>query len=210
MTRILIADDHAVVREGLRQIIAKHPDLVVAAEVASGPEALNKIREASFDVILLDLSMPGRSGLEILGEIKKERPDLHVLVLSVYPESLYAVRALKAGASGYLSKDSAPEQLVEAIRKVSHGGKYISPSLAERLAFEVESNSDKPPHEKLSDREYQVLCMLSSGKTVKEIAGELSLSVPSISTYRARILEKMNMKNNAELAHYAIRNGLVD
>jgi two-component system, NarL family, invasion response regulator UvrY len=210
MIRVLIADDHAVVREGLRQIIAKQSDMAVTEEAASGPEVLNKIRDASYDVVLLDLSMPGRSGLEILGEIKRERPDLHVLILSVYAESLYAVRALKAGASGYLTKDSAPEQLVEAIRKVARGGKYISPTLAERLAYELESDSDKPPHEKLSDREYQVLCMLASGKTVKEIAEELSLSVPSISTYRARVLEKMNMKNNAELAHYAIRSGLVD
>ncbi len=210
MIRILIADDHAVVREGLRQIIAKQPDLVVGGEAASGADVLNKIRESSYNVVLLDLTMPGRSGLEILAEIRRENPDLRVLVLSVHPENLYAVRALKAGASGYLTKESAPEQLVEAIRKVSCGGKYISPSLAERLAFELESSSDRPPHEKLSDREYQVLCMLASGKTVKEIAEELSLSVPSISTYRARILEKMNMKNNAELAHYAIRNGLVD
>jgi len=210
MARILIADDHAVVREGLRQIIAKQSDMVVAGEAASGPDVLNKIRSASYDVVLLDLSMPGRSGLEILADIKKEQPDLRVLVLSIYSEDLYAVRALKAGASGYLTKESAPEQLVEAIRKVSRGGKYISPSLAERLAFALDTDSDKLPHEKLSDREYQVLCMIASGKTVKEIAGELALSVPSVSTYRSRILIKMNLKNNAELAHYAIRNGLVD
>ncbi len=210
MTRILIADDHAVVREGLRQIIAKQPDMLVTGEATGGQDALNKIREASYDVMLLDISMPGRGGLEILGDIKREHPELRVLVLSIHPENLYAVRALKAGASGYLTKDSAPEQLVDAIRKVSQGGKYISPTLAEKLAFELESDSDRPPHEKLSDREYQVLCILASGKTVKEIAEELSLSVPSISTYRARILEKMNLKNNAELTHYAIRNGLVD
>lgn len=210
MIKILIADDHAVVLEGLRQIIARHSDMVVAGEAASGPDVLNRIREASYDVALLDLSMPGRSGLEVLGEIKRESPGLRVLILSVHSESLFAVRALKAGAAGYLTKESAPEQLVDAIRKVSSGGKYISPSLAERLAFELESDSEKPPHERLSDREYQVLCMLSQGKTVKEIAEELCLSVPSISTYRARILDKMNMKNNAELAHYAIRSGLVD
>lgn len=210
MARILIADDHAVVREGLRQIIAKQSDMVVAGEAASGPDVLKKIRSASYDVVLLDLSMPGRSGLEILADIKKEQPDLRVLVLSIYSEDLYAVRALRAGASGYLTKESAPEQLVEAIRKVSRGGKYISPSLAERLAFALDTDSNKLPHEKLSDREYQVLCMIASGKTVKEIAGELALSVPSVSTYRSRILIKMNLKNNAELAHYAIRNGLVD
>ena len=210
MTRILIADDHAVVREGLRQIIAKHADLVVAGEAVSGPDVLSKIRSSSYDVVLLDLSMPGRSGLEILREIRSEHRNLPVLILSVHPEELYAVRALKAGASGYMTKESAPEQLIEAIRKVSGGGKYISQSLAERLANELDNDSDRAPHERLSDREYQVLCMLGSGKTVKEIAEELSLSVPSISTYRARILEKMNMKNNAELTHYAIRNGLVD
>jgi DNA-binding NarL/FixJ family response regulator len=210
MARILIADDHAVVREGLRQIIAKHSDMVVVDEAANGPDVLNKIRSTSYDVVVLDLSMPGRSGLEILADIKRERPDLRVLVLSVHSEELYAMRALKAGASGYLTKESAPEQLVEAIRKVSRGGKYISPALAERLAFAIETDSDKLPHEKLSDREYQVLCMIASGKTVKEIAEDLALSVPSISTYRARILLKMSMKNNAELAHYAIRNGLVD
>lgn len=210
MARILIADDHAVVREGLRQIIAKQSDMVVAGEAASGPDVLNKIRSARYDVVLLDLSMPGRSGLEILADIKKEQPDLRVLVLSIHSEDLYAVRALRAGASGYLTKESAPEQLVEAVRKVSRGGKYISPSLAERLAFALEADSDKLPHERLSDREYQVLCMIASGKTVKEIAGELALSVSSVSTYRSRILIKMNLKNNAELAHYAIRNGLVD
>jgi DNA-binding NarL/FixJ family response regulator len=210
MIRILIADDHAVVREGLRQIITKQSDMAVIAEATNGSDVLNKIQVEKYDVVLMDLSMPGRSGLEILGDIKRDNPDARVLILSVHAESLYAVRALKAGASGYLTKESAPEQLVEAIRKVSQGGKYISPSLAERLAYELESDSDRPPHEKLSDREYQVLCMLASGKTVKEIAEELSLSVPSISTYRARVLEKMNMKNNAELAHYAIRSGLVD
>jgi len=210
MIRVLIADDHAVVREGLRQILTKQSDMVVAGEAASGSEVLNKIRESNFDVVLLDLTMPGRSGLEILTEIRKENAAPRVLILSVHSESLYAVRALKAGASGYLTKESAPEQLVDAIRKVSGGGKYITPSLAERLANELETDFDKPPHEKLSDREYQVLCLLASGKTVKEIAHELSLSVPSISTYRARVLEKMNMKNNAELAHYAIRSGLVD
>jgi two-component system, NarL family, invasion response regulator UvrY len=210
MARILIADDHAVVREGLRQIIAKHSDMVVVDEASNGPEVLSKIRSTSYDVVVLDLSMPGKSGLEILGDIKRQYPDLRVLVLSVHAEDLYAMRALKAGAAGYLTKESAPEQLVEAIRKVSRGGKYISPSLAEKLALALDTDSDKLPHEKLSDREYQVLCMIASGKTVKEIAENLALSVPSISTYRARILLKMNMKNNAELAHYAIRNGLVD
>lgn len=209
MIRVFICDDHAVVREGLRQIITKQSDMSVVAEAASGADVLNKSRETNYDVVLLDLSMPGRNGLETLGEIRRENPDLRALILSVHAENLYAVRALKAGASGYLTKESAPDELVEAIRKVARGGKYISASLAERLAYELEGNN-KPPHERLSDREYQVLCMLGTGRTVKEIASMLCLSVPSISTYRARVLEKMNMKNNAELAHYAIRSGLVD
>jgi two-component system, NarL family, invasion response regulator UvrY len=209
MIRILIGDDHAVVREGLRQIITKQSDMSVVAEAANGADVLNKFRETTYDVVLLDLSMPGRNGLETLAEIKRDSPDSRVLILSMHAENLYAVRALKAGASGYLTKDSAPEELVEAIRKVARGGKYISASLAEQLAYELVGHN-KPPHERLSDREYQVLCMLGTGRTVKEIASMLCLSVPSISTYRARVLEKMNMKNNAELAHYAIRSGLVD
>lgn len=209
MIKVLIADDHAVVRQGLKQILAETMDLVVGGEATNTQEVLDKIRESEFDVIVLDITMPGRGGLDILREIKHERPKLPILILSMHSEDQFAVRALKAGASGYMSKESAPELLVKAIRKVHAGGKYISPALAEKLAFDLESDSERPPHEKLSDREFQVMCMIASGKTVKEIADKLSLSVKTISTYRARILEKMKMKTNAEVTHYAIRNELV-
>ncbi|HYA85966.1 MAG TPA: response regulator transcription factor [Nitrospirota bacterium] len=210
MIRILIADDHAIVRKGLKQILAETSDMVVTGEASNGYEVLEKVRNGHFDVLLLDISMPGRSGLDILKELKAERPKLPVLVLSMYPEEQYAIRVLKAGASGYLTKESAPDELVVALRKVAQGKKYVSPSLAEKLAFDLEMDTTKPLHEMLSDREYQVLCMVASGKTVGEIAENLSLSAKTISTYRARILDKMNMKNNAELTHYAIQNKLVD
>ena len=210
MINILIADDHTIVRKGLKQILAETPDMVVADEASNGQEVLEKVRKSNFDVVLLDISMPGRSGLDILKELKSERPKLPVLVLSMYPEEQYAVRVLRAGAAGYLTKESAPDELVVATRKVAQGKKYVSPSLAEKLAFDLEMDSTRPPHEVLSDREYQVLCMIASGKTVGEIAENLALSTKTISTYRARILEKMNMKNNAELTHYAIQNKLVE
>jgi DNA-binding NarL/FixJ family response regulator len=210
MINILIADDHAIVRKGLKQILAETSDMVVTGEASNGYEVLEKVRNGHFDVLLLDISMPGRSGLDILKELKAERPKLPVLVLSMYPEEQYAIRVLKAGASGYLTKESAPDELVVAMRKVAQGKKYVSPSLAEKLAFDLEMDTTKPLHEMLSDREYQVLCMIASGKTVGEIAENLSLSAKTISTYRARILDKMNMKNNAELTHYAIQNKLVD
>lgn len=209
MIKVLIADDHAVVLEGLKQILSETPDIIVSAQATNGQEVLDKIRSNNVDVVVLDIAMPGRSGLDTLMHIKRERPTLPVLVLSVHPEDQYAVRVLKAGAYG-MTKDSAPDQLVAAIRKVVTGGKYVSPSLAEKLAFDLESDSGKPLHETLSDREYEVLCMIALGKTVKEIADKLSLSVKTISTYRARILEKMKMKNNAELTHYVIREGLID
>ena len=210
MIRILIADDHVVVREGLRQIIAKAPDMTVVAEAANGREALQMALAQESDVVILDISMPEMSGLEVLKQIRNENVRLQILVLSVYAEEAYAVRSLRAGASGYLTKDSSPDQLLTAIRKVSLGGKYVSPSLAERLACEMETDSAREPHQKLSDREFQVLRLLSSGKSVKEIAKELSLRPPSVSTYRARILAKMKMKHVAELTHYAIRNRLAD
>jgi DNA-binding NarL/FixJ family response regulator len=210
MTRILIADDHAIVREGLKQVIAKAPDMTVTAEATDGHEAVGKATAEDCDVVLLDISMPGRNGLEALRLIKSQNPRLAILMLSVHSEETYAVRALKAGASGYLTKDSAPERLIEAIRKVSLGGKYVSPSLAERLAQEIGPSSQISPHERLSDREFQVLRLLASGRTVREIAAELSLGVPSVSTYRARIIGKMKLKNVAELTHYAIRNRLAD
>jgi two-component system, NarL family, invasion response regulator UvrY len=210
MIRILIADDHAIVRKGLRQILAETPDIIVAGEAHNGQEVLSKVRTGNWDVVVLDITMPGTSGLEILKEMKNEHPKLPVLVLSIHSEDQYAVRVLKAGASGYLTKESAPDELVKAIRKVFSGGKYVSAYAAEMLAFDLDRNSEKPPHEFLSDREYQVLCLLCLGKTVKEIAKEKSLSIKTISTYRSRILEKTKMKTNAELIHYGIRNRLVD
>jgi two-component system invasion response regulator UvrY len=210
MIRILVVDDHAIVREGLKQILADVTDLSVREEAANGQEALEKIRSGEFDCVLLDISMPGRSGLEVLKEIKAERPRLPVLILSMHAEEQYAIRALKAGASGYLTKSSAPDELIGAIRKVSCGRKYVSASLAEKLAGELDSDATKPSHETLSDREYQVMLMLASGKAVKEIADELCLSVKTISTYRSRVMEKMNLKKNAELTLYAIQNHLVE
>ncbi len=209
MIKILVADDHAIVREGLKQILADNSDMVVAGEAVDGQEVLEQVRKEDWDLILLDISMPGRGGIDTLKQLKVEKPKLPVLVLSMYPEDQYAIRALKAGASGYLTKGSAPEELIEAIQKVSQGGRYISKSLAESLAFHVGSNSDKPLQETLSDREYQVMIMIASGKTVSEIAKELSLSVKTISTNRVRALKKMGMKNNAELTFYAIKHGLV-
>lgn len=210
MIKILIADDHRIVREGLKQILAETPDMIVADEANNAQEVLRKVWDNDYDVLLLDISMPGRSGLDILKQLKSDRPKLSVLVLSMYSEEQYALRALRAGASGYMTKESAPDELIEAIRKVSTGRKYISPTVAEKLAFSLESGDERPPQETLSDREFQVMCMIASGKTIKAISEELSLSVKTVSTYRARILEKMRMKNNAELTHYAIQNKLVD
>jgi two-component system invasion response regulator UvrY len=210
MLKILIADDHAIVRQGLKQIVTETRDITVADEASNGQELLNKIREGEYDVVVLDITMPVRDGMDVLRQLRSEKPRLPVLMLSIHPEEQYALRALRAGASGYLTKESAPDELVVAIRKVSSGGKYISASLAEKLAFELEFGHEQALHETLSDREYQVLCLIASGKTVTEIAQELSLSEKTISTYRSRILEKMNMKNNAELTYYAIKNQLVD
>ena len=210
MIKILIADDHRIVREGLKQILAETPDMIVADEANNAQDVLKKVWDNDYDVLLLDISMPGRSGLDILKQLKNERPKLSVLVLSMYSEEQYAIRALRAGASGYMTKESAPDELIEAIRKVSTGRKYISPTVAEKLAFSLENGDERPPQETLSDREFQVMCMIASGKTIKAIADELSLSVKTVSTYRARILEKMRMKNNSELTHYAIQNKLVE
>jgi DNA-binding NarL/FixJ family response regulator len=207
--RILIADDHPIVREGYKKILSDTADMVVADEAENGQEVLNYIRKKDYDMILLDISMPGRNGLEILKELKSEGSRLPVLILSIYPEEQYAVRAFRAGASGYLTKASAPHELISAIRKISQGGRYISSSLAEKLTYYLELDSTKPPHESLSDREYQVMLMIASGKMVSEIAGELFLSVKTISTYRTHILEKMKLKNNAEITIYAVQNKLV-
>jgi two-component system invasion response regulator UvrY len=210
LIKILIADDHRIVREGLKQILAETRDMVVEGEASNTQEVLKKVGEGEYDVLLLDISMPGRSGLDILRQLKSDHAKLSVLVLSMYSEEQYALRALKAGASGYMTKESAPDELIEAIRKVSTGRKYISPTVAEKLAFSLESGDERPPQETLSDREFQVMCMIASGKTIKAIAEELALSVKTVSTYRARILEKMRMNNNAELTHYAIQNKLVE
>lgn len=210
MIKILIADDHPVVRKGLKEIIEEIPDMAVRGEASNGQEAVEKAQKSDFDIVVLDISMPGINGLDILKQLKSEKPELSILVLSMYPEEQYAVRVLRAGASGYLTKESTPEELIAAIRKASKGGKYISSSLAEKLAFDLETDAERPLHETLSDREYQVMRMIASGKTGKEIGEELFLSVKTISTYRARILEKMEMKSNAELTHYALKHGLVE
>jgi len=209
MIKIFIADDHPVVRLGIKQILSEVKDMTVADEAGTGQETLKKVSKNDYDVILLDISMPGRNGLDILRELKNKKPKTPVLILSIYPEDQYAVRVLKLGAAGYLTKDSVPEELINAIRKVAQGRKYISATLAEKLADDLELNTDKPPHENLSDREYQVLCLLASGKRLKDIADTLSLSIKTISTYRTRILEKMKMDNNAELIRYALQNNLV-
>jgi len=210
LVKILIADDHTIVREGLKQILAEVPDWVVAGEASHGFEVTEKLKRKHFDIVMLDISMPDKSGLDILKEIKSKKPKLPVLILSVHPEEQYAIRVLKAGASGYLTKDSAPEELIKAIRIALQGRKYVSSSLAEKLALDLESDIEGPLHERLSDREYQVLCLIARGKTVNQIAKELFLSPKTISTFRTRILEKMNMKTNAELIQYAIKNSLVD
>lgn len=210
MIRVLIADDHPVVRQGLKQILSEEPDMTVLGEAQNSQEVLELVRKQDWDIVILDISMPGRGGLDVLKELKHERPKLPVLILSVHPEDQYAVRSLKAHASGYMTKESAPEELVKAIRKIIQGGKYISPTLAEKLAFDLETETETPLHKTLSDREYQVMLMIASGKTVSEIAEELSLSVKTIDTYRARILEKMKMKTNSELMHYAFKNKLIE
>ncbi len=210
MINILIADDHRIVREGLKLILEESSDISVASEASNGIEVLQLVRENDYDVILLDISMPGKSGLDVLKEIRTDKPKLPILILSAYPEDQYAVRVIKAGANGYLTKESAPEELITAIRRVQLGKKYISLSLAEKLATYIEADSDKAPHETLSDREYEVLCMIASGMTVSEIGKKLFLSVKTISTYRTRILEKMSMRTNSELTHYAIQKGLVE
>jgi two-component system invasion response regulator UvrY len=210
MLKILIVDDHPVVRRGLKQIIAETTDIVVAGEAADGLEALTKVGAGDYDVVLLDISMPVKNGIDVLAQLKYERPKLPVLMLSMHPEEQYAVQALRAGASGYLTKESAPNELVGAIRKVSTGGKYVSASLAEKLASIVQKGYEELPHQTLSERELHVMRLIASGKTVSEIAEELSLSVKTISTYRSRILKKMQMKNNAQLTRYAINNSLIN
>ena len=209
MIKVMVADDHPVVREGLKQILSQAQDIKVTAEAEDGHEILDKVRNQEFDVIVLDITMPGLMGLDVLKQLKSEKPEIPVLILSMHPEEQYAIRVLRAGASGYLTKASAPDKLTGAIRKLYRGGKYVSSSLAERLADELGGDLTKLPHQTLSDREYQVMCLLASGKTVTQVADQLALSVKTVSTYRTRILEKMKMQSNAELTHYAIENKLV-
>jgi two-component system, NarL family, invasion response regulator UvrY len=209
MLRILLADDHAVVRQGVKQILAEAFAQAAFGEAQNARELLELVAAERWDIVVLDLNMPGGNGLEALKQIKQDQPQLPVLILSMYPEDQYAVRTIRAGAAGYLNKESAPEELVLAIRKILRGGEYISASVADELVVHARQEGDQPLHKQLSDREYQVLCLIAAGKEVKEISTELSLSAKTISTYRTRLLEKMNMKTNAELTHYAIQNALV-
>lgn len=210
MLRILIADDHEIVRKGLGKVLVETLQPIKVDEASNGQEVMSKILKSEYDLVVLDLKMPGKSGLDVLKEIKQHRPKLPVLILSMHPEEQFAVRAIRAGASGYLTKECAGDELALAIRKALKGEKYISGSLAQILAGELDNDPDKPLHEVLSDREYQVMLMVASGKTVGAIAKELCLSVKTISSYRTNILLKTRMKNNAEITHYAIKNKLVD
>ncbi|MBI3043073.1 MAG: response regulator transcription factor [Betaproteobacteria bacterium] len=208
--KVLIADDHPVVRHGLKQILAAESNMTVVGEATNGIEALELARKLDWDVAILDYSMPGRNGLDVLNEMKREFPQRPVLILSMHPEELHARRVLKAGAAGYMNKDSAGEELAAAIRKVVNGGKYVSAKLAEKLAVELAPDSQKPPHETLSDREYRVMWLLASGKPINRIAKEMFLSPSTISTYRIRILRKLGLATNAELVHYTIKHQLIE
>ena len=210
MIRVLIADDHAILRRGLAQIIAEAGDMQVCAEAETGAETVKLARENAIDVVLLDITMPDRNGLDTLKQLKKEKPKLAVLMLSMHPEETYALRSIKAGASGYLNKQSAPALLVTAIRKVAAGRRYISPAVAETLAGTIADGADRPAHATLSDREYETMRLIASGRTLSQIAAEMHLSAKTVSVYRARLLEKMRLKNNSELTHYALKNQLVD
>ena len=210
MIRVLIADDHAIVRAGLRQFLADQPDMEIAGEAATGAETVSMVREQPYDVVLLDISMPDRNGVDTLKQLKQIRPEMPVLMLSAYAEEQYAVNMLRAGAAGYVSKESASAQLVSAIRTVAHGRKYVSPGLAQVLADGVGGHGDAPLHASLSQREFQIFCKLAGGMPVSKIAAELFLSVKTVSTYRSRVLEKMGMKTNADLTYYAIKNRLIE
>jgi two-component system invasion response regulator UvrY len=210
MIKVLVADDHAVVRRGIRQILAETSDILVGGEAGTGPDVLRLVRDERWDVVVLDINLQASNGLEILAEIHHDRPELPVLILTVYSEEQYAVRAVRAGAAGFLTKESAPENLIEAVRKVAGGGRYVTAALAERLATFVAAKHAGSPHERLSNREFEIMKLIASGKAVGEIARELSLSVKTVSTHRARILGKMDVKTNAELTHYAVKNKLVE
>jgi two-component system invasion response regulator UvrY len=208
--QVLIADDHAILRRGLKEILTREIEDVVCGEAKDAQDVLAKVQSGHWDLVILDLTMPGRSGLDVLRDIKAMRPKLPILVLSMHPEDQYGKRILKAGASGYMNKESAPEELIKAIRKVLAGGRYVSPALAEKLAWDLNEDVTRPVHETLSDREFEVLRMIASGKTVTQIAEQLHLSVATVSTYRARLLEKMKMTTTAQIMHYALSNHLVD
>jgi two-component system invasion response regulator UvrY len=210
MIRVLLADDHAILREGLKEILLRDLEGVVCGEAENAQQVLAQVQRQDWDLVILDVTMPGRSGIDILADLKMLRPRLPVLVLSMHPEDQYGKRVLKAGAFGYLRKESAPEELIKAIRKVLSGGRYVSPVLAEKLVLDLDETANRPIHETLSAREFETLVMFGSGKTVSHIAEELHLSVTTVSTYRARILEKMNMSTTFELMRYALRNHLVD
>lgn len=210
MIRIVIADDHAMVREGLKQVLSAAPDLAVVGEAQDGTEVMQRVRETDFEVLVLDLSMPGRSGPELIKQVLSEKPKLRILILSMHQEPQYAIRAIKSGACGYLTKDHASADLVSAIRKVAGGGAFISAEVAEQLALNAMPNFDKPPHEALSNREYEVFHMLASGQAVSQIAGQLSLSVKTVSTHKARILQKMGLHSQVDLVRYAISHRLID
>lgn len=210
VTHILVVDDHAVVRQGVRQILSEQFQDAVLGEAASAQEMMEQMRRHNWDVVVLDVGMPGKSGLDALKDLKQAYPKLPILVLSAYPEDQLARRMLKAGAAGYLNKDSAPNELVRALRKILGGGKFVSSAVAELLAANLDDYFEKPLHEQLSDREYQVMCLIAVGKSLKEIADDLCVGVSTINTYRARILEKMQLRNNTELTHYAIENRLVN
>jgi two-component system, NarL family, invasion response regulator UvrY len=210
MIKILIADDHPVVREGLKQIISKGTDILVAGEALNGQEVIDKLSTDQFDVVVLDLNIPGRDGFDVLREMRHTHPKVPVLVLSIYPENQVGIRVLRAGASGFMNKDTAPRELIQAIRKIHSGGKYVSSALAEKLAEEVSIQDHDVPHKLLSDREFQVLCMIASGKSIRDIAAELSLSEKTVRTYRDRVFEKMTLKNDVEITHYAIQHNLIE
>ena len=209
MIKILVADDHPVVRHGIRQILSDDADMFVADEASNGEEVLDKIKQDDFNVILLDITMPNTNVLDVIAQLRAQRPELGIVVLSVHPEEQYAVRVFKAGASGYLQKESTPDELIAAVRKVNAGRKYISTSLAERLAFNLMIQSAGLQHDMLSNREFTIMCMLASGKRLREVASQLSISPKTVSSYRKRILDKMNLKNNIELHAYARENGLL-
>ena len=210
MIRIVLADDHTILREGLKQVLSAASDLSIVGEARDGHEVLERVRELEFDVLLLDLSMPGKNGIELIKQVRAEKPRLRIMVLSMHQETQYAVRAIRAGASGYLTKEGASAQLVSAIRKVAGGGAFITDAVAQQLALGAMPHADGPPHHLLSDREFQVFRLLVAGKTVSEIAGQLNLSVKTVSTHKARIMQKMNLSNATELIRYAIQHGLIE